>query len=111
VELSYQRDDVCERAEQNGQSASELDMFNSDLGDHRATELDVAVAVPVNIEIQLDAAVLGFVDIDVSDLQRRVAQVNLVEMKRVQRRREHGPEHGLGDLLDDGSPSNADVGP
>lgn len=86
-------------------------MLNTNLGDEGATvEFNIANALPVNVKIQLDA-VLNLVHVDVAEGHGDGAEIDLLEEERVQGCREHGAEHGLGDLLDHGASTSVDVGP
>jgi len=86
-------------------------VLDANLGDEgAAVEFNVALTLPVNVKVQLDA-VLNLVNVNVAEDQGHGAEVDLLEEERVQRCRQHGAEHWLGDLLDHGAGAGVDVGP
>lgn len=102
---------VGERTEEDAQTALELDVLDTDLRDHLAVELNVALAIPVDIKVHLDRAAGHLVDVHVAELERDAAKVNLGKVERVEGRRQHAREHGLDNRLGHVGAQDANVGP
>lgn len=81
------------------------------LGDQRSFKIDIALSIPNDIHVKLDAAILGLVDVHLGNPYRLVAQVDLDETERREGSRKGGGEDRLNDLLDHPAASDVDVGP
>jgi hypothetical protein len=80
-------------------------------GNHISIQLDIALAIPVNVHIKLDPIDFGLGDVDVAELDGNVPKVDLGEVERRQRSWQHRLEHWLDYLLYHVAPVHCHVRP
>lgn len=81
------------------------------LGDQGPFKINIALSIPNDIHVKLDATILGLVDVHFGDFNGLMAQVDLDETERREGSRKSGGEDGLNYLLDHPAASDVDVGP
>ena len=81
------------------------------LGDHAAIKLNVTLALPGDVHVELNTTCGSLVHINRTDSERHSAEVELSESKVLQRTRKCGGENRLDDFLSHVGASDADVGP
>lgn len=81
------------------------------LGDQGSFKINVTLAIPHDIHIQLDASILSLVYIDLGYSDWLLTEVDLGETQRRKGARKCGGEDGLNYLLDHPAASDIDVGP
>jgi hypothetical protein len=127
---TYQRDDVCQRAQKYADSALHMNLLNTlrivlapaeradsnafgtyHFRHHASIKLEIAYTLPVQVHIELNAISLGPVDIDIGEADGDVTKVDLDETKISKRTREGGGKNGFNSLFDDVGACDAYVGP
>jgi hypothetical protein len=78
---------------------------------HGSVQVNMTLAIPVGIQVDLDAIMRSLGDDDIGKHDRRGAEVELGEMQSRQRTWENGLEHRLNNVLDHVATGNIDVGP
>ena len=123
-----QWDDVGQGTQKDREATTQFDMFDAlvkmlalateftesiayKFGHHVGIQLDVALAVPVHIHVELDAFCFSLGDQNAIESQGHSAEVNLCEVECFQWPRKHSLEHRLSDLLDHLAASHVNVGP
>lgn len=100
---TYEREDVGQGAKQDRESPAKLDVLDSlewklvsvetglagegkanNLGNHIPVKLNITLAIPVKIKIELDALVLGLVHINLGEVDGHGAEVDLLEHKAIE---------------------------
>jgi len=79
--------------------------------DHVCVKFDIALTVPIHVQVELDAIVKGLGDLDIGQHNRCGTQLDLGEVQACQWPWKHGLEHWLHDILDHLAPSCVNVGP
>lgn len=78
---------------------------------HVSIQLNITLAVPIHIQVELDTIVSSLCDLDIGKHDWCGAKLNLGEMQSCQGTREHGLEHRFDNVLDHFAAGSLDVGP